>query len=164
MNRQLKIQDHLFLAGAFFVMTLLFWSSTNSYKDQSLTSFLENVFSSRPFEEELSQISFVYAGEKISIQVLGYYHFIEFFVRKAAHFISFALLGTCWYLGLKKRIRHEWLLILIAFMLSVGYASFDELRQVFHPGRSGLMADVYLDSLGALTGILIPYGFDKLGK
>ena len=31
---------------------------------------------------------------------------------------------------------------------------FDELRQSFNPGRTGLMVDVILDTAGAVTGVL----------
>ena len=60
-------------------------------------------------------------------------------------------------MGLEKRVRDKWLWLLLAFMLTSGYASFDELRQVFHPGRTGLMEDVILDSVGGLVGIISSY-------
>ena len=57
-------------------------------------------------------------------------------------------------------MKDQWLVLVLSILLSIGYASFDEFRQVFHPGRSGMMADVMLDSAGAIAGIGLAYLFD----
>ena len=43
----------------------------------------------------------------------------------------------------------------IALLLSIMYACYDEYRQLSVPGRSGSIKDVFIDSLGALTGITL---------
>lgn len=157
MNRQLKMKDHLFLAGAFLIMAIIFYSSSQSYQEQSITPWLQQLLKSKPFSSFLSQFSFSYGGEIVSLAKSGYFNFVEFFLRKLAHFGVYLLLGVCWTMGLEKRVRDKWLWLLLAFMLTSGYASFDELRQVFHPGRTGLMEDVILDSVGGLVGIISSY-------
>ena len=42
-----------------------------------------------------------------------------------------------------------------AWALATLYAATDEFHQVFVPGRSGKVADVLLDSAGALLGVLL---------
>lgn len=153
MRQKLDWKDHVYLAMPFIIMFILYGSSSMTYQDQSVTSNLELILKGEPFREFLSSIEFIYAGDLISIANNGYFPFIEFFIRKGAHFFSYFLIGLFWYLGLRKRVRHEWLTILLAVLLSIGYASFDEFRQVFNPGRSGLMADVILDTAGAIVGV-----------
>lgn len=157
MNKQITWKDNLALFMPFLIMFLLYGSSTMSYESQSLVSPLETLLAGRSFENLLKNIQFTYAGSEISIASRGYIPFVEFFLRKAAHFFSYFFIGFFWVLGLRKRVNDEWLVLLLAVLLSIGYASFDELRQVFHPGRTGLMEDVLLDTAGAMVGIFFSW-------
>ena len=157
MNKQITWKDNLALFMPFLIMFLLYGSSTMSYESQSLVSPLETLLAGRPLENFLSNIQFTYAGSEISIASRGYIPFVEFFIRKGAHFFSYFFIGFFWVLGLRKRVKDKWLVLLLAALLSMGYASFDELRQIFHQGRTGLMEDVLLDTAGALVGILVSY-------
>ena len=67
----------------------------------------------------------------------------SYIVRKMAHFSIYALT--------KKLILSS----SIALLLSIMYACYDEYRQLSVPGRSGSIKDVFIDSLGALTGITL---------
>ena len=160
MNRKITYIDHIYLAVPFIIMALLYWSSTMSYESQSLTSPLEQFLANKPFESFLAQFEFKYGNSVVSIAESGYFSFVEFFIRKAAHFFSYFAIGFFWLLGLRKRVKEYWLVIVLSILLSVGYASFDEFRQVFHPGRTGMMADVILDSAGAIVGISLAFLFD----
>lgn len=155
MKQRIDWKDHLYLAIPFIMMLLLYQSSSMTYEEQSMTSAMEVLLEKQPLDDFLTNIEFVYGGQEISIQKIGYFSFIEFFIRKGAHFGSYFIIGFFWFLGLRKRINEEWLTILVSILLAIGYASFDELRQSFNPGRTALMADVYLDTAGALVGILL---------
>lgn len=74
-------------------------------------------------------------------------------LRKTAHFTEFALLGVSAYFALadRKSKPRFW----ISLCIAVIYAASDEIHQLFVPGRFGIWSDVVIDSLGALTGILI---------
>ncbi len=161
MQKRITWKDHIFLLMPFVIMFLLYWSSSMSYETQSLTSPLDALLAGRPFENLLSQFEFTYGGSLVSIKSDGYVSFIEFFIRKGAHFFSFFFLGFFWVLGLRKRMREEWLVVLLSILLCIGYASFDELRQSFHPGRTGMMADVILDTAGAIAGVGIAWLLTK---
>lgn len=153
MRQQINWKDNVYLAIPFVMMFILYGSSSMTYQDQSVTSNLELVLKGAPLKNLLSSIHFTYGEQLISIDQIGYYDFIEFFIRKGAHFFSYFIIGFFWQLGLRKRVRDEWLTILLAALLAIGYASFDELRQSFNPGRTALMADVILDTAGAMVGI-----------
>ena len=152
MNRKVKQIDNVFLLLAFGVMAILFYSSSMGYEEQNVQPILHNWLESEPLSWLFERIEFMYAGSEVSIGAKGYVSFVEFFIRKGAHFVSYFFLGLFWFLGLKNRVAHPWLTFLIALLLSVGYASFDELRQSFNPNRTALMEDVMLDTAGALVG------------
>lgn len=85
----------------------------------------------------------------ISIETLNH------FIRKSAHFCVYLALGF-----LVKNAFHvsDYLKIkgsFYALIISVLYAISDEYHQMFVPGRGPGVKDVIIDSLGALTGILI---------
>ena len=81
--------------------------------------------------------------------------FLQPFTRKLAHFTLYTLGGivifnmfNCFTLQKNKRIIYS-------FLTGALYASTDEIHQLFVPGRSGMIKDVLIDSLGIITGILI---------
>lgn len=152
-------KDNLFIILALIMMFILFFSSSMTYQEQNVQPLLEKLLSGEPLRGLLEGIRFSYAGSEVSIQASGYTGFIEFFIRKAAHFVSYFLLGLFWFLGIKNRVQPIWLTVMIALLLTTGYASFDELHQSFNPNRTALMEDVFLDSMGAFTGILISWIF-----
>ncbi|MBE7092551.1 MAG: VanZ family protein [Clostridiales bacterium] len=79
---------------------------------------------------------------------------VQFSVRKAAHFSIYVALGisllSAMFLTFKKRF-----LWLYSFIVCVLYAVSDEIHQLFVVGRSCKIGDVFIDSMGALSGILI---------
>lgn len=90
------------------------------------------------------------------------YQHYQYLVRKAAHFLEFALLGFLIRLALGSRSRH--LRSLWAWMGATGYAALDEFHQLFVGERSGMWRDVCLDSTGALTGVLLAAGILALWR
>lgn len=84
--------------------------------------------------------------------IIGGYQFV---VRKSAHFLAYMMLGilsmtALFQYSLKSKRRFT-----EAMIICSGYAVTDELHQLFIPGRSGRVADVFIDSCGALIGILL---------
>lgn len=155
MKNKTSSADNIYLILAFVVMGVLYYSSSMSYQEQTVQPVLHQWLENEPLRGLLERIEFMYAGSEISVSANGYIGFVEFFIRKGAHFISFFFLGLFWYLGLKNRVNNPYITVLLAIMLSIGYASFDELRQSFHPNRTALMEDVMLDTAGAVVGIVI---------
>lgn len=96
-------------------------------------------------------------SEQESLGVLGFLQNIfpgltNHILRKIGHFTEFAILGllltgTFWHHGKFKLYKP----MLGAFL--AGFA--DETLQMFIPGRSGQITDVWLDFFGAVTGILL---------
>lgn len=86
----------------------------------------------------------------------------EKIIRKIAHFsiyalVGFLLMGLVSTFKLKEKSR-----ILISLILGVLYATSDEIHQLFSPGRSAQITDVYIDTLGILVGIFVILLFIKI--
>ena len=77
-------------------------------------------------------------------------------LRKLAHFSEYGLLGVLWtmelWLGPHRGKRRGAMERLSLCMLT---AFLDETIQLFVPGRSGEIRDVWIDTAGAWTGIVI---------
>ncbi len=94
---------------------------------------------------------------------------VQFSVRKAAHFSVYTLLGisllSAMLLTFKKRF-----LWLYSYIICTVYAISDEIHQLFVVGRSCQVGDMFIDSMGALSGILIVliittlYKYQKIKK
>lgn len=97
-----------------------------------------------------------------------------FFVRKIAHFTEYAILGLLFYLNLKhhsnkkQSLKHHVgqkqspKLFALAILFSALYACTDEFHQLFVPGRTGQIFDVFVDTLGATFGCLIVLVVQKI--
>ena len=76
------------------------------------------------------------------------------FVRKLAHFCEYLLEGFLLMLCMRVYSRHPLRHITVPMLGGVLTALTDETIQLFSDGRSGQVTDVWLDSAGAMTGIL----------
>ena len=89
---------------------------------------------------------------------------IEHFIRKLAHFSLYMLSGiltmslmSTYKISSKKRT-------IIALTIDVFYAISDEIHQIFIPGRTAMIQDVGIDTLGAVFGALIVIIIIKIYK
>lgn len=74
------------------------------------------------------------------------------FLRKAAHFSEFALLGLL-YCGRHALVKGETPPHLMGFGLAV--ACIDETVQIFTPGRASSLIDVWIDASGFALGFVV---------
>ena len=80
---------------------------------------------------------------------------VSFIVRKCAHVSEFFILGILVInLVSKYNVKH---IYLISFIVCVLYASSDEFHQLFVPGRSGQVADIFIDLIGVVLGLLLVF-------
>ncbi len=83
-------------------------------------------------------------------------------VRKMAHFCEYTLEGfllmLCMRVYSRRPLRH----ITVPMLAGVLTAMADETIQIYSPGRSSQVTDVWLDSAGVLAGILIALVFMAL--
>ena len=87
----------------------------------------------------------------------------SFIVRKTAHVTEYMILYilifrvVILYSNTKKSK-------IIALMCMVLYASTDEIHQLFVPGRSGMIRDVFIDSIGGIIGVGIIFIYENIKK
>lgn len=156
MDNSLKTKQKWFWGLVVTIEAILFYSSSMTYKEQTSVPFLEKYLAGKPFYSALSKIGFTYSGKYQSVENDGYFKFVEFFIRKGAHFGIYLLLGVFLCLALYVYFKKNFvLMIFIPWMATTGLAAFDEFHQGLTGGRTPLVEDVILDSTGALVGILI---------
>ena len=76
------------------------------------------------------------------------------FLRKAAHFSEFAMLGLL-YGGRHRLVKGETPIHLMLFGLTV--ACIDETIQIFTPERASSLIDVWIDASGFALGLVVIY-------
>ena len=79
-------------------------------------------------------------------------HMTDHVLRKCAHFAEYAVLGALTAAALRTSAHFSWPRALLPGPFA---ALCDETIQLFVPGRSGRIADVWLDTAGYLTGALL---------
>ncbi|CAM3267897.1 VanZ family protein [Filibacter tadaridae] len=129
----------------------LFFSSGQTYEEQTLIPSLAEWLPDKPLLEPLSKLEIPYWGKIISVEERGYYPFVEFLLRKSAHFFLFGLLATAVYAVLPRFTLRS----IIALVITLGLAIADEYHQSLTGGRTPSSRDVLLDTAGAITFIAV---------
>ncbi|MFQ5598190.1 MAG: VanZ family protein [Nitrospiria bacterium] len=84
-------------------------------------------------------------------------------IRKSAHLFEYGVLSILWFSvlgqGGGRWIRSP---ALMSFLLAAAYAFVDELHHAFVRSRTGSFTDVGIDAIGALLGLIIWKGLQKL--
>lgn len=145
--------------GWITMAAMIFYASSQPYTKQDIREEISTAFNWVPkfFVGGLDWISFSYAGKLVSIKALGIGGFIEFFIRKAAHFGAFFLLAFFFFCFLMNWFKEIWKGSLFTAIFSFFYALSDEYHQMLTGGRTPLLHDVGIDCFGALFGILLGY-------
>ena len=124
---------------------MIFYFSSQNGEESAQTSTGLAVFVMRLLVPGFDSLS---AAEKAA-----YFDRLVHFVRKAAHFTEFAMLGAS-----LRLLFHALALrrpVLIAWAAGTLYACTDELHQMFVDGRGAMWQDVCIDSAGVLTAVLL---------
>lgn len=94
----------------------------------------------------------------------GDFPYLHFFIRKAAHFFAYFLLGVFVIYAVRRSVKQLLRSTYITLIICILYAISDEVHQLFIPGRSGEIRDVMIDSLGAICGLFTFILIHKLTK
>ncbi|MFE8696439.1 VanZ family protein [Cytobacillus sp. FJAT-53684] len=140
---------------AILIGGLIFFFSSQPYSKQSLIPILANLDGKEGLKAAFSSISFHYSGKEISIAALGINHFIEFFIRKMAHFSFFFLLGFFTLRALSLTLKSARGSVILSVLFIWIFAGLDEWHQSYTGGRTPLIEDSMLDILGGMLAIII---------
>ncbi|WP_078394168.1 VanZ family protein [Shouchella patagoniensis] len=152
MVRLFKIGMMVSLLG--LAVFLIAFSSSTPYANQDMRGLLNRLPLSWLERTFIADISFTYGGRQIGIAHSNVESFIEFFLRKGAHFFSFMVIGvlSCRLIAYFCRLR---IAMMSSFFIVFLYAIFDEYRQSLVPDRTPLVEDVILDTIGGIVGIFV---------
>lgn len=124
------------------MITIFTFSSKNTMESNGTSKGLIKYFIhtyERVFDKDID--------EKVVMDKLNYP------IRKIAHFSIYFLLGIFIYnIFLLTGIKHKELISILICMI---YAFTDETHQLFVSGRTGQLLDVFIDTIGSLTSILL---------
>jgi len=137
-------------------MAVIFNFSSQPYKKQDLRPWIQENISGTLIREQYSGVILHYGGHEVSIHSLGVPGFVEFFIRKVAHFIEFGLFGFLLMLALESTVKiNKSMLLGVALIVSAAYAASDEFHQSITHDRTPLVSDVILDTTSATIGVLL---------
>lgn len=88
---------------------------------------------------------------------------VHYYIRKTGHFLGYGLVSLCFFHGWRRtlspvgrRIHSLWFRSAVfAVVCTILVASADEYHQTFLPGRTGRVADVGIDTCGAVATQLL---------
>ena len=80
---------------------------------------------------------------------------IEKVIRKIAHFSIYTVVGILVMAFISTYQIKEKNRIIISTIIGIIYACSDEIHQSFVPGRSPMITDVMIDTMGVILGILL---------
>ncbi|MGM8215091.1 VanZ family protein [Bacillaceae bacterium W0354] len=145
----------LYWAIPFSWIGVIFFFSSQSSSEQDVKPFLSRFHFIEKLEPLLSKIQFSYYGEVRSVEVMGLERFIEFLIRKLAHFGVYFILAVLIFIAVQKTLRATMQIkLMFTFYIVVLFAIMDELNQAFTPERTPYYYDVAIDAFGALTALL----------
>jgi VanZ family protein len=133
----------------------VFYSSSQPYEKQDVRPEIGKYVNLEKVEKNFSDVKLNYAGSEVSVETRGAASFVEFFIRKGAHFTVFFALGFFAFRAMRLTRYNTIKSAIIALFLVASYAAFDETHQNFTENRTPHMEDVLIDISGGATAILL---------
>ena len=153
-KQNIKIKSAVFCLLTLLWMTVIFMFSAKNADDSTeqssfITNILMNIFSNVYRNSDLSD----------KMQII---ESMSFAIRKAAHFSIYSVLGLLSFLSVYYLTKFSNKTPFISLLICFIYACSDEIHQLFVPGRSGQLRDVFIDFSGALLMTLIILAVRKI--
>lgn len=150
-----NMRKYLYWLAPCIWMAVIFLFSAQPYEKQNIQPYLTASIDLDFLKPFINWITFTYNQSKVSVEALGIYGFVEFFIRKGAHVFVFFILCCLYYIAIRQttRVKMNYRLI-ISFALTFLYACFDEFHQGFTENRTSYIGDVFLDGFGGLLAVL----------
>lgn len=126
-----------------------------SYAEQDIRPYLQMFVAEEHIAAVLAGMEIPYGNNKMSVDNMGAYQFVDFLFRKGAHLFFYSVLGYLLVRYFASSLgRKYWRVFMFSFSILLVIAMLDEFLQFHHPDRSGHWADVGLDAMGGLKGII----------
>lgn len=139
----LRIMLILLLLGTFYI--IFGFSSQDGEKSGSI---------SRRITEKIATL-IPQIQEKSKLEKENIMNTMENIIRKMAHFSIYTVVGLLLMSLVSTYNIKEKNRLIITLTTGIIYASSDEIHQSFVPGRSPMITDVVIDTMGVILGILL---------
>lgn len=139
----LRIILILLLLGTFYI--IFGFSSQDGEKSGSL---------SRRITEKIATL-IPQIQEKSKLEKENIMNTMESIIRKMAHFSIYTVVGLLLMALVSTYNIKEKNRLIITLTTGIIYASSDEIHQSFVPGRSPMITDIVIDTMGVILGILL---------
>ncbi len=125
---------------------IFYFSSQNSEASSSLSQGVTNKI--------VSFFLCITKGHLTEENVLAFFSNGERILRKGAHFAEYAVMGILTY-GILNCYLKRWSAYLFAVIWVVVSAALDEWHQYYVPGRYASVYDVFIDTMGGMSGAFL---------
>lgn len=95
----------------------------------------------------------IFSGSSVAAPSVSPVYNVDFVAHKTAHLIEYSLLGILIYRALRQEDISKLEAVLYAIFITGFYGFTDEFHQGFTPHRTTRLRDVFIDTIGATTGI-----------
>lgn len=119
------------------------------------------------FSNETSTMSneksraFIHLIQVLGLDLNGFFgHLSNFIVRKVSHFLEYFVLAILLFNIIKGKFKIKKVFI-ISIIIVILYACTDEIHQIFIPGRTARIKDIFIDTAGGSVGLLLGYFMNK---
>lgn len=144
-RRNVIIRILTFMLTIIICITIFKFSSENSEKSTGTSDFIiECIINLNPFTKDLDNVEKENIKENIKMPI-----------RKLAHFSIYTVLGITTMCHMSTYSISKYKEIEGSLSIGVLYAISDEIHQLFVPGRSGQVRDVFIDTFGVIFGICL---------
>ncbi len=148
-----RILYYLFLAFGWTL--ILFYLSSMSYAEQDIRPYLRILVAEEHLAHLFSNVEIPYRNSMVSVDSVGGYQFVEFLFRKGAHLFFYSVLGYLLVRYFASSLgRKYWRVCLFSLSILLTISMLDEFLQHLHPERNGQWADVWLNGMGGVKGII----------
>lgn len=158
MDKKKKLTGGIYLILAISMMLFIFYMSSKPANESTAISNRVGLI--------LGDLFIPGFGDWTDASRMDLASIIDYPIRKCAHcfeymFLGIFVMGTLIAFWDDKRKME---VLFLAFFICVFYASTDEIHQIFVQGRSCEIKDVWIDSVGAIIGILATNLFSRNRK
>ncbi|MEC9490758.1 MAG: VanZ family protein [Halanaerobiales bacterium] len=130
---------------------ILSWSAVVIWMGVIYSFSAQSAEESSRLSAGLSKVIYRVITEEVGLKVqLSSFHS---FLRQGAHFFIFFLLALLLVNAFRVSGYELEKAIIYTLLISLAYAGLDEIHQIYVPGRTAELKDVFVDGLGIVSGI-----------
>ena len=138
------------------LVLVILWMGVIFYYS-NMVSYKSDETSDKVIDSTVLKIAKYFKSDLTEEQEYNIYRYSVYPVRKYAHVIEYLILYILVFLYIDCYNISTRNKLIYAFCICLVYACSDEIHQLFVPGRTGRVIDIFIDSIGSLIGLVLFY-------